>query len=61
VLGALETEESVVFPGSCLIGDEDGLANGDSDVKMLENSNSSERFGWLRCCSQLFGEDGVVT
>jgi hypothetical protein len=42
MLGALETEKFDVFPGSCLVGSEDGLANGDSDVEMLENLNTSE-------------------
>jgi hypothetical protein len=39
--------EFVVFPGSCLAGDEDGVANGDSDVEMLENLNTSKGYGWL--------------
>jgi hypothetical protein len=59
MLGAMETEEFVVFPGSCLAGDEDGVANGDSDVEMLENLTTNNGSDWLRGCSQLPGEDGV--
>jgi hypothetical protein len=34
VLGALETEKSIMFPGCCLVGDED------TDVKMLKNPDT---------------------
>jgi hypothetical protein len=59
MLGAMETKEFVVFPGSCLAGDEDGVANGDSDVGKLEYRNTGKGSGWLRGCSQLPGEYGV--
>jgi hypothetical protein len=61
VLGALKIEKSAMFSGYCLVKDEDGLANGDPDVEMLENSNTSERFGWLQRCAQLAGEDGMLS
>jgi hypothetical protein len=56
----MEILKFYVFPGSCLVGFEAGVASGDTHAKMLENSGVGEESGWLRHCAGQFGEaDGV--
>jgi hypothetical protein len=56
----MEILKFYVFPGSCLVGFEAGVASGDTHAKMLENSGVGEESGWLRHCAGQFGEaDGA--
>jgi hypothetical protein len=60
MLGALEVKKFVMFLGCCPDGHEDSLADGATNVTVLENPSFGEGSGWIRRCSQLPREDGVA-
>jgi hypothetical protein len=47
LLELMERSKFYMFPGRCLAGDETGLAAGDTYAKMLEDSGTGEKSGWL--------------
>jgi hypothetical protein len=50
-----------LFPGRCLARDEDGVVKIDTDVVMLESTDTQGVNGWLRGCSHGAGDAAEAT